>query len=128
MALGHIGGRLDLAADHASHCQTAHVVVVVQRCHQKLQWFLGVKARGGNGIQNSLQKRRQHLVFTVRLQAAGTPAGVGVEDREFQLLLVGIQVNVEVIDLVEDFLDPGIGPIDLVDHDHGGQFQFKGLA
>ena len=43
--------------------------------------------------------------------------GVGVDDREVDLLVIGIEIHEQLEDFVEDFVDAGIGPVDLVDHD-----------
>ena len=51
-----------------------------------------------------------------------------VEDREVELLLVGVEVDEEVVDLVEHFLRPRVGPIDLVDDDERRQPPLERLA
>ena len=52
----------------------------------------------------------------------------GVEDGEVELMLVGVEVDEEVVDLVEDFLRARVGAVDLVDDDDGRQFGFEGLG
>ena len=44
-------------------------------------------------------------------------ARVGVDDREVELVLGGVEVDEEVVDLVQHLLDPGVRPVDLVDDD-----------
>jgi hypothetical protein len=41
---------------------------------------------------------------------------------------VGVEVDEEVVDLVEDLLHAGIGTVDLVDDDDGGELGFKRLG
>ena len=48
--------------------------------------------------------------------------------RKIELLLGGVEVDEEVVDLVEDLLWTRVRPIDLVDHDDRGQSPFQGLA
>ena len=43
-----------------------------------------------------------------------------VQDREVDLVLVGVEVQEQLLDLVDDLGDPRVGPVDLVhDQDHG---------
>ena len=55
-------------------------------------------------------------------------AGARVEDREIDLLFVGVEVDEEVVDLVEDFLRPRVRPVDLVDDDERRQPPLERLA
>ncbi len=48
-------------------------------------------------------------------------AGVGVEHRELDLILGGVEIDEEVVDLVQHFLRPRVGAVDLVQHDDGRQ-------
>ena len=41
--------------------------------------------------------------------------------------LVGVEIDEQVIDLVDDFLGPGIGAIDLVDDEDGRELGLEGL-
>ncbi len=60
--------------------------------------------------------------------AGGAGLGHGVEDGEVELLLLGVEVDEQVIDLVEDLLGAGIGAVNLVDDDDGLQTGFQSLA
>ena len=42
--------------------------------------------------------------------------------------LVGVEVDEEVVDLVQDLLRARVGAVDLVDDDHGGELGFEGLG
>src|SRR5262249_28548206 len=58
--------------------------------------------------------------FGARRQRRATRSGVAVDDRELDLTLVGVEVEEELEDLVDDRLDPSVGTVDLVDdEDHG---------
>ncbi len=54
--------------------------------------------------------------------------GVGVEHREIELLFLGIEIDKQVVDFVEDFLRPSIRTIDLVNNDDGRQVRFERFA
>ena len=63
-------------------------------------------------------EQRLEVLPRHRLIAACRPdPGVGVEHGEPELLLGGIEIDEQVVDLVQHFLRPRIGPVDLVDHD-----------
>ena len=54
--------------------------------------------------------------------------GVAVDDRELDLLLVGVEVEEQLEHLVDDLADARVGPVDLVhDQDHG-QARLERLA
>ena len=54
--------------------------------------------------------------------------GVRVEHRELELVLGGVEVDEEVVDLVQHLLGPRVLAVDLVDHHHRGQPGLQGLA
>ena len=54
--------------------------------------------------------------------------GVGVEDGEGDLVLVGVEVQEQLLDLVDDLGDAGVGPVDLVDDEDDRQPGLEGLA
>ena len=53
---------------------------------------------------------------------------VGVDDGEVEHGLVGVEIDEEVVDLVEDLLGAGVGAVDLVDDDDGRELGFEGLG
>ena len=55
-------------------------------------------------------------------------AADGVEHGEFELALVGVEVDEQVIDFVEHFVGAGVLAVDLVQHHDDGQFKAEGLA
>ena len=57
----------------------------------------------------------------------GAELAVGVEHGEVEHVLVGVEVDEEVVDLVEDFLRARVGAVDLVDDDDRGELGFEGL-
>ena len=58
------------------------------------------------------------------------PAGPGVrvDDRELDLVVGGVEVEEELVDLVDDLGDPGVGAVDLVDDEDHRQPRLERLA
>ena len=54
--------------------------------------------------------------------------GVGVDDRELDLVVGRVEVEEELVDLVDDRGDAGVGAVDLVDHADHRQARFERLA
>ena len=57
-----------------------------------------------------------------------TGARVAVHDREVDLVLVGVEVEEQLLHLVHHLGDAGVGAVDLVDHDHHRQPGLERLA
>ena len=64
---------------------------------------------------------------SARLAGGGAAARVGVEHREVQLALVGLEVDEEIVDLVQHLGGAGVRPVDLVDHDDRREPGLEGL-
>ena len=61
----------------------------------------------------------------VELRDAGF--GVGVDHREIELVFGGVQIDEQIVDFVQHFLDARIRPVDLVDHQNGWELGFERL-
>ena len=77
---------------------------------------------------SELEERRQVVGERFRLEAGAALARVRVDDRELDLLLVGVEVEEELVHLVDDLLDPRVGPVDLVDDEDHRQPRLERLA
>ena len=53
---------------------------------------------------------------------------VGVDDRELDLVAFGAEIHEKFVDLVDDFVDAGVGTVDLVDDQDHRQAGFERLA
>ena len=71
-------------------------------------------ARGSRSTSR-LEQRAQVGALVALGQRRPAGLGVGVDDRELDLLLVGVEVEEQLVDLVDDLGDAGVGPVDLVD-------------
>ena len=74
-------------------------------------------------------KRGSRSVPSTPCSVAG-PAGPGVgeEDGEVDLVLVGVEVQEQLLHLVDHLVDAGVGPVHLVDHQHHRQAGLERLA
>ena len=75
-----------------------------------------------------LEQRLEILGELIRGEAATPRARVAVQDREVDLVLIGVKVQEQLLDLMDDLLHACVGPVDLVDHQDHRQFRLKGLA
>ena len=84
--------------------------------------------RGAGTVARIVSKRASRLVPGL-FQIAGGRArpGVGVEHREVELVLRGVEVDEEVIDLVEHLGGARVAAVDLVDDHDGRQPGLQGL-
>ena len=78
--------------------------------------------RGGGMVGDEGVEERGERAGVVGERALGDAlAGVGVEDGEIELVLRGVEVDEQVVDLVEHLGRARILPVDLVDDDHRDQ-------
>ncbi len=89
--------------------------VVEQHAEQRLE------AVGADGA--ALTQRR-----VVGVERRATGARVAVHDREVDLVLVGVEVEEQLLHLVDHLGDAGVGAVDLVDDDHHRQPSLERLA
>ncbi len=125
---GHDVARADAAVDHAAQRDAAHVVIVVVVGDQDLQRRVRISLRSGDELVDGLEERLQVLLGIGELEGAGALAGDGVEDGELDLVLAGVEVDVEVVDLVQDLFHARVLAIDLVDDHDRGEVQLQGLS
>jgi len=74
-----------------------------------------------DGVEQDAEQRFE-VVAVLRNSAVGglgeggdSVAGAGVHDREVDLFIVGVQIEEELVGVVHDLLDPGVGSVHLVD-------------
>ena len=95
---------------------------------QGLRPGVGLEGRGRDVVDDGLEQRLDVLALDAGFGADPARPGVGVEDREVDLVLVGVEVEEQLLDLVHDLGDAGVGPVDLVDHQHDGEPGLERLA
>ena len=118
----------DPAVEHAPDGDASQVVAGVEVGHEHLQRRLGIAPRRRHAVDDDVEERPQILARLVHFHARRPGPGAGVDDGEVDLLVVGVEIDEEVVDLVEDFLRPRVRPIDLVDDDDRRQPPLERLA
>jgi hypothetical protein len=84
--------------------------------------------RRGDRRDDQLEERLEIRCEGVRRRPGLPGAGVGVDDRELDLRLVGVEIEEELVDLVHDLGDARVGPVDLVDDEDHRQPRLERLA
>ena len=97
--------------------EPADVVVPVEHGDPELQPHGRVEAGRRHRGQDRLEQRLQRLALDLEVGGGRARPGVGVEDRELELVLGGLQVDEQVVDLVQDLGRARVRAVDLVD-DH----------
>jgi hypothetical protein len=118
---------LDPPVDQASDDQPAHVVVPVQRGGAELQALVLVHLRRGHGGQQRVEERDQRAAVVVEGALGDALARVGVDHWELELILVGVQVDEQVVHLVQHLSGARVLAVDLVDDHHRGEAGFQRL-
>jgi hypothetical protein len=118
----------DRPLEDAAEREPAQVGRGIEVRHQSLQRMpLGIRRRRDMRRQR-LEERLEIRRELVRRQTSLAGARIRVHDRELDLVLVGVQVEEERVDLVDDLGDSRVRPVDLVHHQDHGQARFEGLA
>ena len=107
------------AAVDTSDPDPAHVLVVVQKRRLELKRGSNVGLRGRDGLDDRLEERIHAFLLRVDVlvQRGGHVQRGSIDDREFELVVIGTEVHEEFEDLVQRPLGIRTGPVDLVDDD-----------
>ncbi len=131
-AVGPAPGDLLAGADRAvvdpAKRQAADVGRGVEVGHVRLQRVVGVVLGRRDLLQHQVHQRGEVGALDALLQRGPAGLGVGVDDREVDLLGVGVEVEEELVDLVDDLGDAGVGAVDLVDDEDHRQLCLQRLA
>ncbi len=72
-------------------------------------------------------RARRSLLFAVGIYLRDARFRVGVDHGEVELILHGVQIDEQIVDFVEHFLDARVRTVDLVDDDDRRQARFQRL-
>ena len=89
---------------------------------------LGLVLGRRDPLQHQVEQGGEVGALDALLQRRPAGLGVGVDDREVDLLGVGVEVEEELVDLVDDLGDAGVGAVDLVDDEDHRQLRLERLA
>ena len=98
-----------------------------------LQRLLGIEDRCGDRVDERAEEWLEvfflgHAAVGGTLERCTPSLGAGVDDREVDLLLGGVEVEEELIGLVDHLADARVRSIDLVDDEHDGKVLLQRLA
>ena len=112
----------------AADRQTAEVVGGAEVRDLHPQWRLRVKGGGRDRLDEQVEQRFEILALRFGIKRGGAGLGVRVDDWEGDLLLIGVEVEEELLNFVDDLGHSGVGAVDLVDDENHRQLRFKSLA
>jgi len=121
--LAHLGDAVLDAAD----ADAANELIVVHRGHQHLEGSLGVALGRLDGAQQGVEQGDQVSAGYIGVKACSAITATAEQHGAVQLLVGSTQIHQQVEDLVDDFLDAGIGTVDLVDGDNKAQILLQSL-
>ena len=89
---------------------------------------LRVEGGGWDRLDQKIKQRPQILALRFGVKRGGAGLGVGVDDREGDLLLICVEIEEELLNFVHDLSDARVGAVDLVDNEDHRQLRLKRLA
>jgi hypothetical protein len=123
----HALAALEVAVDHATEREATEVGRRVEVAHQGLE-AVALFVLGRRHVVGDRLKERGEVAEVSSGSSEAQPSGARVEDGEGDLVLVGVEVEEEVLDFGHHFGDPRVGAVDLVDDEHDRQALLEGLA
>ena len=113
---------------HPADGEAAEVGGGVEVGHDGLERGALLVVGGRDAVQDGLEQRLEVGALDALLGGGPAGPGAGVEDREVDLVLVGVEVEEQLLHLVDDLGDAGVGTVHLVDHQHDRQAGLQRLA
>ncbi len=118
---------LERAVEDACDGEATEIVRVVEVGDENLQVAIGGAGRGGNRLEDELEEGLEVGAGDGEVHGGSAGFAVGVDDGELENIFVGVEVDEEIIDFVQDLLRASVGAVDLVDDDDGGEVGFEGF-
>ena len=106
------------AAEDLADRDPSHVVAPVDVGDEHVEGLVRLRERGRDVVEDGLEEGGHVLPLVAEL-VHHVPVAAGAEDdRRVELLLGGVELQQELLDLVVHLLRLGVLAVDLVDHDH----------
>ena len=99
----------------------AHVLVRRQVGDQELQRVSRLEHRGRRDVDEQVEERAEVGARHGQVAGRGAELGVRVDHRKLDLVLVGAEVDEQLVDRVQDLRRAGVRAVDLVEGDDDGQ-------
>ena len=97
------------------------VVVGGQVGDEQLERMVGRVGDRRRDLDEEVEQRAEVRAGDGQVARRGAGLGVGVDDRELDLVRVGAEVHEQLVDVVEDLVRAGVAAVDLVDRDDDRQ-------
>ncbi len=111
-----------------AHGQAAEIGGAVEVGHQGLEWVPVLVGGGGDALHQQLEEGLQRRPLQLGVERRPAVPGVGIDDGELDLVVVGVEVEEQLVDLVDHMGHTGVGPVDLVDDQDDGEPGLERLA
>ena len=120
--------QFERAARKPSYRNLADIGVVTEIRDKKLRneaiVSLGARYSRDDRLEQGLEVGRP----VVDLYMSYSGFGIGIENREIDLFFRGIEIDEQIIDLINNRVDPRIGAVDFIDHQNDGKLLFQSLS
>ena len=116
------------ALEDAGDGDAAEVLGVVEVGDEDLERCFRVADSGRNGLDDRLEERLKIGAGNGHVRRGCAVLGDAVEDGKIELVFFGIEIDEEIVDFVQDFLNARVGAVDLVDDHHGLELGGEGLG
>src|SRR5262245_17348354 len=95
---------------HTGDREAAEIIAVIEIGHENLQGSFGIAGRRRNMLDDRFEQRTQVTTsaITIRRDLSDTRASIGVDNRKIKLLFGSFEINEQVVDFVQDVLNPGV--------------------
>ena len=113
---------------HAAQREASEVGRRVEVGDERLERVPRVVLGRRDALENQLAQRLEVTALGIGVERRPAGACVRVDDRELDLVLVGAEIEEELVHLVDDLCDARIGAVDLVDDKDHRQSRFERLA
>ena len=120
--------RASRAAADAADGDAADEGICLERRDHHLQRAVRIAVRSGDFLDNRLHQRLEVRAVIVHAVLRNTVASRRIDDREIELIVIGIEFHEELEDLIVDIVHALVRLIDLVDDDNRLQLLLQGLA
>src|SRR5262249_57573569 len=108
--------------------EPADVIVVIEIGDEQLKRVVAQFAWRRNRSDDLLEQWLQILGTVFQLSFGGAVARNGVENRKVDLLVVGVEIEKQLVNLIAHFGRTSIATIDLVDHRDCRQTRLESFA
>ena len=118
----------DFAGVNFAESDPAEVIGVIQVCDEELKAIAGEGARRRDVFHDGVEERFHRAADVAEVEFGVAFLGAGVNEREIELLIGGVEGNEQVENRVQHLLRVGVLAVDLIDDDDGFGAGFQGLA